>query len=63
MNISKHVVVFDIELSASRINGSNWHRHCKCCPMWDLRQQKIAVIRFSISVVFIFRTYITVDYF
>ena len=31
--------------------------------MWDLQQQKIAVVRFSMLVVFIFTTYNIADYF
>ena len=31
--------------------------------MWDLQQQKIAVVRFYMLVVFIFTTYNIADYF
>ena len=34
----------------------------KCRPMWYLRRQKIATVRFSMSVVFIFTNY-NIDYF
>ena len=36
------------------IGSGSWQCHGKCSPMWDLRQQKIAVVSFSMSVVFIF---------
>ena len=46
------------------ISGSSRQCRRKCRPMWDLwREKKIAVIRFSMSVAFIFATYIMVDYF
>ena len=43
------------------IDDSNRQCRCKYWPMWDLRQEKFAFVRFSMSVVFI--SYIIVDYF
>ena len=42
-----------------RIIGSRQQCCCKCHPMWDLRGEKIAAVRFPISVVFIFTSYTT----
>ena len=60
-----HLFWLSILIAAMGIGGGS--RECcrKCRPMWDLRWQKkkIADVRVSMSVVFIFTTYIIVQYF
>ena len=47
--------------AAMRIGGGSWQfrQNIVLCGIYDCK--KISVVRFSMSVVFIFATYITVD--
>ena len=49
--------------TAMRIGGGCWQCRRKYHSMRDLQWQKNTVVMFSVSVVFIFTTYIIADYF